>query len=644
MLLLICPGPNDWDELLHLSGVPFRHLWPEHLLASDIEEAEAIAILAPQIGEPLLLNPQERMIVETAIRSGKRVFCEYCLSVGDVYSDSPVSSRRHRLLAMPEAAGIAGLKPGDILDDWDGTWLPPWFAFGTPLLVYAAVGGHAHTSCAPEPESIPVRQWALWFDQPRNLLVATFRLSSAHTARYGPGASWQALTQWLISWLLGQPIELHWPPAPVWHTSPSYGDDAGRRTSAGQAVDRAIEWYYRSGMLLENGCRGVLEGFGTEVGSDGRQPVRRCIRADCVGETALAFLAHYRLRSEKSSLQVARNLARFRAEYLQVHEAGPLQGMGRWSNAGWGVCYQDDVARAIIPSMLLAAAEGTTELMESSTAALDFLVRTTGTDGTRVPRTDAWQLTETEIRRLRETPAVFPSAHYNGHYWAALLLAYQLTGRHDFLGVAQRGLSYIMSSYPDTIREMSETEENCRLVLPLAWLALSTGAEEARKWLEAVRQFLEKVRHPMGAFLEWDTGYKARRYQAAGALFGVEEFSLLGRNGDPVVDLLYSNNWLATGLGYAWLATADPAFLKLWQGLVDFLCAAQIRSHQPWLDGAWARAFDPERHEVFGSSADVGWGPWAIETGWTVANIAAGLAMYAGSEILWPDTLKPPKR
>ena len=32
--------------------------------------------------------------------------------------------------------------------------------------------------------------------------------------------------------------------------------------------------------------------------------------------------------------------------------------------------------------------------------------------------------------------------------------------------------------------------------------------------------------------------------------------------------------------------------------------------------------------EVYGLPNDVGWGPWAIESGWTVAEIAAGL--YSG--------------
>jgi len=123
-------------------------------------------------------------------------------------------------------------------------------------------------------------------------------------------------------------------------------------------------------------------------------------------------------------------------------------------------------------------------MLANAVDALEFLVRTTGPDGTRVSRTDSWRLTPAELERLRMQPARFPSAHYNGYYWAALVLAYQATGREDFLDVAWRGLRYTMSCYPETVREMSETEENCRLVLPLSWLALATADAQVKGWLE----------------------------------------------------------------------------------------------------------------------------------------------------------------
>jgi hypothetical protein len=117
---------------------------------------------------------------------------------------------------------------------------------------------------------------------------------------------------------------------------------------------------------------------------------------------------------------------------------------------------------------------------------------------------------------------------------------------------------------------------------------------------------------------------------------GQGESSLISRNGDPVIDLLYSNNWLPIGFIQAYFVTKDPYFKQLWEEIAGFLVSAQLRSDNPVLDGAWTRAFDAERAEVFGSPADAGWGPWSIESGWTVAEISAGLLMGLLEERLLP--------
>jgi hypothetical protein len=77
----------------------------------------------------------------------------------------------------------------------------------------------------------------------------------------------------------------------------------------------------------------------------------------------------------------------------------------------------------------------------------------------------------------------------------------------------------------------------------------------------------------------------------------------------------------------AYFVTKDNRFLELWEEHVSFLISAQLKSDNPAIDGAWARAFDVNLKEVFGSPADAGWGPWAIESGWTVAEITSGLLM-----------------
>jgi hypothetical protein len=41
-----------------------------------------------------------------------------------------------------------------------------------------------------------------------------------------------------------------------------------------------------------------------------------------------------------------------------------------------------------------------------------------------------------------------------------------------------------------------------------------------------------------------------------------------------------------------------------------------------------------ELFEILAISNDIGWGPWAIETGWTMGPIAAGLAIGLKAEEL----------
>jgi hypothetical protein len=36
----------------------------------------------------------------------------------------------------------------------------------------------------------------------------------------------------------------------------------------------------------------------------------------------------------------------------------------------------------------------------------------------------------------------------------------------------------------------------------------------------------------------------------------------------------------------------------------------------PCLNGTWFRAFDDRRWEPWASAVDIGWDPWAIESGW----------------------------
>ena len=240
------------------------------------------------------------------------------------------------------------------------------------------------------------------------------------------------------------------------------------------------------------------------------------------------------------------------------------------------------------------------------------------TSGVKIcrPTVNAYENFE-KMQKENGTP---PCAHFNAFYHAALLLAYRVCKKNEYFECALRGLSTLMSAYPQTRRETSETEENCRLIFPLAVLYGITKKQEHYDWLCKVTDELEKRRHKSGGYAEWDTDY-----QAACSRNHKGECALLANNGDPVADLLYSNNWLPFGFSYAYLVTGEKRFYDLWTNVASFAVSSQMHSEYKHLNGAWARAFDMDSCENYGIPHDLGWGPFCIESGWTVGEIIMGL-------------------
>lgn len=415
----------------------------------------------------------------------------------------------------------------------------------------------------------------------------------------------------LIGWLCGAPVleEVEFPP--------QY--QTGFARSAADCAASGIDWFSRSGILVDEGKRGVLEGLGTEIYPDGHQKTASSIRTDCCGEAALAYLMHFLAFGDARSLERAQNLEAFVYDKMQIR-SGRFQGMLRWTDIAWEVCYQDDMARAMLVTLFKALYGLGREYLPQCRMALEFLMNTTGPDGLRPARTDNLNMSEEDFAALSRQNGAFPCAHYNAFYLACLLLYGKLEKDARCLAVGETGMQALLQAYPKTIREQSQTEELCRLLLPFAWLYYATGKQEYRQMLYTVTRDLEKMRHLSGAYLEWDDDYSAACSKQENG-----ECSLLARNGDPVCDLLYSNNWVPLGLMQAYFVTEDAYFYDLFCRHAAFLSTAQIHSQDPRIDGAWARGFDAEQMEVCGLPNDVGWGPWAVESGWTVAEICAGL-------------------
>ena len=67
----------------------------------------------------------------------------------------------------------------------------------------------------------------------------------------------------------------------------------------------------------------------------------------------------------------------------------------------------------------------------------------------------------------------------------------------------------------------------------------------------------------------------------------------------------------------------------------DSVTAALDAAARPELDGAFFRAFDFEKWEVWASDADAGWGAWSVETGWTAPWIHLSLGLRHANTSLW---------
>lgn len=617
-ITVIMRTESDLSSIMtKITNVKIQTITPGEIVTYDFSDSEAICILGGTSSSPLVLPARARICIEKEIESGKRVFAEYLSSICDTYSDKSKVPSHTRMSYLGDDSG--NLKKNDILDDQSNDTLNYHFKydFSYPLLVYKHYIMAHSNAVLDEVDKQNHTKWALWMLKD-NVMLCSFRLCNFITARFTPVSKWQSLVEYIFRWLGGTEIVI-----PDFPTAYRLNDNTEPfDAKVKNSVSRAVSWYKNSGMLVNGGEDGILEGLSHIIDADGKQSVSEMLRADCCGEASLAFYTQYKLANDTTCLDTFHKLQRYIFEGMQINGTC-FDGMIRWTETAWGVCYQDDVARAIIPTILYTLYEKDDRYLNNITRALDFLVKTTPKNGIRPARTDNLLIYGSdEVEKLGDLGNNVASAHYNAYYHAALLMAYKLSSNESYKEVAINGLETLMALYPDTVREQSETEELCRLILPLAWLFHTTGGDKHRSMLYRVTEDLQRLKKFDGAYLEWDTGYKAHCSKKENS-----ESSLLADNGDPICDFLYSMNWLPLGFSQAYLITSDDMFYKLWFENAEFFASAQILSENQNLNGIWARGFDPEMREYYGMPHDVGWGPWAVETGWTVGEIASGLGL-----------------
>jgi hypothetical protein len=546
------------------------------------------------------------------------------------------------------------------------------FQADAPWLVLAKVAGFDTAVFG-----LPANTHPLLFEAAEGVLVATTCLSRFVTGRYAPTDAWPVVWNAILGHLTGgaQAYDLQFEPA----VRPSYARHTKLpQDHERQALIRGVDWYRRARLLVHedwrhmwdeaaewedrvapaprqdwptgDGRNGVLEGFSSRILHDGSQYVRWYMRADCNCETAMAFGLRALVDHDPESSTVARNLLDyvfFTSPIQQGPRADPQSpsyGLLGWDTRPDGVViyYGDDNARAILGTMATAAALDSDRWDEALLRAILANFRTSGRKGFRGDNHHEDNLQATGWEPHFRSGRVACAPHFESWLWATYLWLYDKTGYEPLLERARTGIAITMAAYPDGWRWTNGIQqERARMILPLAWLVRVDDTPRHREWLRFMTgELLGAQDDASGAIREQiGTGQSYFPPPRSNDDYGRHEAALLQQNGDPVCDLLYTTNFAFLALHEAAAATAEPYYTQAEDKLADFLCRIQAASQaRPELDGAWFRAFEFERWDYWASNADVGWGVWSVETGWTQGWITAVIALRQEQTSLWDLT------
>jgi hypothetical protein len=416
-----------------------------------------------------------------------------------------------------------------------------------------------------------------------------------------------------------------------------------------ETLRRNTDWFRNAGMLIsEDGSRGVREGLASPIAPDGTQAVANCARVDCVSECALAFFLYGLLAQDESWQNAGRNMMKAVTERYQVTSTdtwyyGDWQSRNDYDPEGTTYVFVDDSGAAMTMCFLFYHFTQDPQYLLPALRSAEYFRRTASASTGQIggashrnyegsgPLGRPWA-------RSRASDCRTTSPHVQSWAQAGLLYAYAVTGDRQYYDVAAKGIRYAMEHHKDWHLVTSGSCEHARMLLPLALLYRYEPTPEVKGWIDTVAGYLRAKQDPCGAILEWDG-----RSPTSNDEFGTGETSIFQVNGDPVSDQLYNTGFALMHLWMAHRITGDQELLRMFEQLGDYLSRIQVRSDNRLLGGTWLRSFDFRRWEYFGSSADVGWGPYCVETGWSCAPIDLGLLFYLRNDDPAPAKAEPPR-
>ncbi len=665
-LIFVCEPGNDIYRVAVKSGKRYARFDNALKAAKSAAAGAAILILADGYPDSRTVVPEE--VFSVAAKKKIRLYIEFPQSVPGMKLGEVQHVRRERGVVTSDVFSPE-LKPMRIVMFHDAVFISA--EARNPMLSIAQVAGFDTAVFGLK----DTKSWPILFEQPdTGTIIATTKLSRFQTGRYAPTDAWPVIWKKILRRLQpGRRVpDIKWIP----EVRPSYARE--RKLPAGaqlEAVRRGTEWYGNARLLVHpdwasgmekaasyndrvgpgapknspvgDGSLGLLEGFSSSIAYDGSQPVRWYRRADCNGETAMAFATRSLADSDPQSRKISENLLDF-IFTKSVLQQGPRanRSKGSYGLLGWDdtprsteIYYGDDNARALLGAVAVSGVLDSDRWDEPIIKAVLGNFRTSGAYGFRHRLLEELYISLAGWTYLWAEKHTDYSPHFQSWLWACYLWMYDKTGFKPLLDRSKTGIRMMMEAYPGEWHWTNGIQqERARMLLPLAWLIRVEDTPEHRAWLSRIAGDLLSYQDASGAIREeiGSSGKGDYGPPRSNDAYGTTEAPLIQQNGDPLSDLLYTTNFAFIGLHEAARATGDKKLAAAEDRLADFLIRIQVRSEtHPELDGAWFRAFDYKRWDYWASNSDLGWGAWSIETGWTQGWIVSTLALRQKNTGLW---------
>lgn len=662
-LTLCCKEDHELLRVLEASGIRYQR---ENTFAESVSAATSgtgVLLLADDY--PLGRTQVDPAALKLARGKNLRLFLEYPDEIAGVAFD-PMTTTTWERAVVTTSSLLPSVQPLEILSVSGARFLPT--TAPRTLVSIARVAGYDQAVFG-----LPETARPLLFELPKwNALVATTGLSKFVSGRYGPSAAWGGLWKDILTHLAGEPVpELRWTPS----VRPAYGPEAKLPAKAErEALEAAAGWLVDSRLLISagrqeeikelllakaedaaipaenaatgDGSFGIMEGYASQISYDGTQRQRIPIRADCQAESAMLLATDAAVTSDASHAKIATNLLNY------LYGTSGLTGgvradpkHGAYGLIGWGAIgpawevanYGDDNARAILGTWAAAAQLNSGEWDTPMLRAIAANFRTTGRKGFRGDRVDNGPLAEHGWKYFEMGEPENFAPNFEAWMWNCYLAAYHQTGYRPFLERSREGIHRMMKAYPQQWR-WHDSNEISRMIFTLAWLIRVDDTPQHREWLSALAKDLLSRMQPCGAIADRLHGTGGGHYQVpqSNEAYGTGESPLIQQNGDPVSDQLYTSGFALLGLHEAAAVRGEAHLKEAEDRLAGYLVRIQVRSEaQPYLAGAWLRAFDFAKWDYWGSAGDIGWGPWCAETGWGHTWIGTVLGLREQNVTLW---------